>query len=284
MAEETPLEPTAPDSAATDLQETPTVTDAGPRTEPSAAPTAQETSSDGRPAPEAESRVQGNSTYTPAPAIYTSTYTTAEVAEHLNVSRETLQRLCKRFARYLGPTVDEPSPRFSNADITALVTVQRLLAQGYDDEQIDHHLTPLHLAPLATAEPGSAEPESGELVPFEPPDTPLEPAVAHLFDDALAVLAGHQQALVNGQAALREVLNVVVQDNFNLKDENRKLRERMLELERALAEYQRREETRKERLEGRVRALEAMVGALQQQVAQLVQIQRQLQQRRGWFG
>src|SRR5690606_40696480 len=64
------------------------------------------------------------------------------------------------------------------------------------------------------------------------------------------------------QTCALPILGVVVQDNFNLKDENRKLRDRMLEMERALAEYQRREETRKERMEGRMRALEAMVGAL----------------------
>ena len=80
------------------------------------------------------------------------------------------------------------------------------------------------------------------------------------------------------------MIGVIVHDNFNLKDENRKLRERMLEMERALAEYQRREETRKERMENRLRALEGTVGALQQQVAQLVQLYRQQRKpRRGWF-
>ncbi|RIK48347.1 MAG: hypothetical protein DCC57_13470, partial [Chloroflexi bacterium] len=108
--------------------------------------------------------------------------------------------------------------------------------------------------------------------------------LARLVGDAMSTLAGTQQAVLNSQSALREMLNVVVQDNFNLKDENRKLRDRMLELERALAEYQRREETRKERSEGRLRALEATVAALQQQIAQLVQLQRQQQRRRGWFG
>jgi hypothetical protein len=102
--------------------------------------------------------------------------------------------------------------------------------------------------------------------------------------DVLNTIVNSQQAVLNGQTGLRDMMGVVVQDNFNLKDENRKLRDRMLEMERALAEYQRREETRKERMEGRLRALEATVAALQHQVSQLVQIQRQQQRRRSWFG
>jgi regulator of replication initiation timing len=125
---------------------------------------------------------------------------------------------------------------------------------------------------------------STALAPAPDREAESNAALARMVGDALDALASTQQAVLNGQSAMRELLNVVVQDNFNLKDENRKLRERMLELERALAEYQRREETRKERMEGRLRGLEATVGALQQQVAQLVQIQRQQQRRRGWFG
>ena len=65
--------------------------------------------------------------------------------------------------------------------------------------------------------------------------------------DILSAIANSQQSVLNSQSTVREVVGVVVQDNFNLKEENRKLRDRMLELERVLAEYQRREETRKER-------------------------------------
>src|SRR5690606_13386484 len=104
------------------------------------------------------------------------------------------------------------------------------------------------------------------------------------INDILTTISGSQQAVLNSQSTVREVVGVLVQDNFNLKDENRKLRERMLEVERSLAEYQRREEARKERLDGRLRALEGTMAALQQQVAQLVQLQRQQRKRRGWFG
>ncbi len=201
-------------------------------------------------------------------------FTFAEVASHLHLSPDTLQRLSRRFARYLGVRVDEEEePRFTSADVAALVTVQKLLAQGYDDEQISRYLTPplqvdganLPARSVASLAVGAQEfPEA--------------------VNNLLNTIARSQQAVLNGQSAVRDMLGVVVQDNFNLKDENRKLRERMLELERVLAEYQRREETRKERMESRLRALESTVAALQQQVAQLVQLQRQQRRRRGWFG
>lgn len=92
--------------------------------------------------------------------------------------------------------------------------------------------------------------------------------------DLLTTVANSQQSVLNTQDSLRETIGVVVQDNFNLKHENRKLRERMLEIERTLAEQQRREETRKEIFEGRLRAVEGTLAAMQQQLAQLVQAQR----------
>jgi E3 ubiquitin-protein ligase DOA10 len=113
---------------------------------------------------------------------------------------------------------------------------------------------------------------------------PVGNANPQTVSEILNTIVSSQEAVLNSQATVRDMIGVIVHDNFNLKDENRKLRERMLEMERALAEYQRREETRKERMENRLRALEGTVGALQQQVAQLVQLYRQQRRRRrGWF-
>ena len=112
-------------------------------------------------------------------------------------------------------------------------------------------------------------------------------AVSQIVGDAFRAIATGQQSMLNNQTNLRDTLGIVVQDNFNLKDENRKLRERMVEVERTLAEYQRREELRKERLESRVRALEGTVNALQQQVVQVMQALRRQggqRKRRGFFG
>lgn len=198
-------------------------------------------------------------------------YSFAEVAQHLQVDATTLRAWNRRFAQFLVSDVSDDEPRYSTADIAALVTVQKLLDQGFNDDQVLQFLTPKRIE-LAKPEPMALAPNAAETATFLP----------QVVGDVLSTIANGQQTVLNSQTAIREMVGVVVQDNFNLKDENRKLRDRMLEMERALAEYQRREETRKERLEGRVRALENVVAALQQQVAQLVQIQRQ--RRRGWFG
>jgi hypothetical protein len=179
----------------------------------------------------------------------------------------------------LGREAAGADPLFSSADVAAIVTIQKLLAQGYDDEQIDEHLTPMHLE----VEPEPTPHFPTDVQPYSNESDGVS-ALPQVVGDVLKTIVNSQQAVLNGQTGLRDMMGVVVQDNFNLKDENRKLRDRMLEMERALAEYQRREETRKERMEGRMRALEATVAALQQQVAQLVQIQRQQQRKRGWFG
>ncbi len=208
-------------------------------------------------------------------------YSLAAVARHLDIPTESLQRLRRRFRHYLGPEASADEPHFSSADVAAIVTIQKLLAQGYDDEQIDEHLTPMHLEVEADIDTLADLPTNVQPYGHEHAGTV---ALPHVVGDVLNTIVNSQQAVLNGQTSLRDMMGVVVQDNFNLKDENRKLRDRMLEMERVLAEYQRREETRKERMEGRMRALEATVGALQQQVSQLVQIQRQQQRRRGWFG
>jgi hypothetical protein len=205
------------------------------------------------------------------------TFNLATVARHLDISTDSLQRLQRRFSHYLGSEASAADPIFSSADVAAIVTIQKLLAQGFDDEQINKHLTPLHLDAEATSD------FSTDVQPYTY-DKDGVSALPQVVGDVLKTIINNQQAVLNGQTSLRDMMGVVVQDNFNLKDENRKLRDRMLEMERVLAEYQRREETRKERMEGRMRALEATVAALQQQVAQLVQIQRQQQRRRGWFG
>lgn len=202
-------------------------------------------------------------------------YSLPEVAKHLRVTPETLRSWNRRFGRLLVLDVAGETPRYSSGDVAVLLTVQKMLEQGLDDEQVNQSLMPRRI------EPTTAMTLAGQPGDEWDPDALAMPAA---IGDVLTALASGQQTVLNSQASMREMVSIVVQDNFNLKDENRKLRDRMLELERALAEYQRREETRKERLEARLRALEGTLGALQQQMAQMVQLQRaQQQKRRGWW-
>jgi hypothetical protein len=205
-------------------------------------------------------------------------FSSEEVAGHLNLSADALQRMSARFSRYLSSHASQEAPAYTNADIAALVAVQKLLAQGYNDDQVNRYLTPLRMEDSAHAAPALAHTANGQDAPT------AGDSFLPVLSEILNTIVSNQEALLNAQATLREMANVVVQDNFNLKDDNRKLRERMLELERVLAEYQRREETRKERLESRLRAVEGTVGALQQQLAQLVQLYRTQSKRGGWFG
>jgi hypothetical protein len=85
--------------------------------------------------------------------------------------------------------------------------------------------------------------------------SPIAPAVS-VLSDTLHTVADGQQLLLGSQQANRELLTVVLQDNFTLKEENAKLRDRMLELERDLAELRRLDEARRETLEVRLQRLE----------------------------
>ncbi|MCS6827356.1 MAG: MerR family transcriptional regulator [Caldilinea sp.] len=207
-----------------------------------------------------------------------ASYTFTEVAYHFQVTPEMLRSWIRRFAQLLSPTAKAEPPRFTSADVAALITVQKLLEQGLQDEQINAQLTPKRIVSDESAAVALSTDQARQLVEGKAALLP------QALGDILSAIANSQQTVLNSQSTVRELIGVVVQDNFNLKEENRKLRERMLELERALAEYQRREETRKERLESRLRALENTVAAQQQQIAQLIQLQRQNQQKkRGWW-
>ncbi len=207
-------------------------------------------------------------------------YSLDEVAVHLNVTSDALCGLNQRFAHVLSNGADGKAPTYTNADIAALIAVQQLLAQGYTDEQIENYLTPI---PDPNEEYDSHEDEPA--LTSSSSNEEARDGYTPAAEEILNTIISNQQLILNSQTTLRDVVNVVIQDNFSLKDENKKLRERMLELERVMAEYQRREETRKERIEHRLRALEGTVGALQQQLAQLVQIYRNQNKRGGgWFG
>jgi len=193
--------------------------------------------------------------------------------------------------------VNSDQPRYSNADIATLITVQTLLEQGLDIQQVAQRLMPKRTPaqPEQVATQPTMEQQYPQVTASTKPvaQNALAPRTDSLAtvpeqsapavnlsqgtNELLATITSSQQAVLNNQYTVRELVSVVVQDNFNLKEENRKLRERMVEIERVFAEYQRREETRKERLEGRLRALEGTVSALQQ-------LFRRKPRSRGWFG
>lgn len=165
-----------------------------------------------------------------------------EVAERLEVSAATLLRWSEEFAEFLSR--DHQQTGYSDEDVTRLATIKALVAEGLTTDQVRQRLKEDSCRPEGS--------EATELVAASP-GLPLNPAVA-LVTDALHNVATGQQAVLNSQAANRELLGVVLQDNFNLKEENVRLRERMLDLERQIAQLRRDEESRREALRSEMEA------------------------------
>jgi DNA-binding transcriptional MerR regulator len=165
-----------------------------------------------------------------------------DVAGRLEVSPSTLRRWSEEFSEFLSPEADSSEGkqhrRYSDEDLATLITVKGLMADGLTYDQVRERLVQIDSGEMP-AGPGS-------MVPSDPA-LPLAPAMTFLAD-TLHNVADSQQAVLNSQAANRELLGVVLQDNFNLKEENTRLRERMLELERQVSQLRRDEEARLETL------------------------------------
>ncbi len=174
-----------------------------------------------------------------------------EAAQQLDVSPSTLRRWSAHFARFLGDHAGEALTsegggfghrRYTPADVAVLRMVRDLLAEGRSYEQVD-----AHLASIAPAEMVVARPPASVAVALPAPQ---------FLSETLQNVASGQQLLLNSQQANRDLLQVVLQDNFNLKDENTRLREQMMRLEQELSENRRREEAKREMLERRLERLE----------------------------
>jgi DNA-binding transcriptional MerR regulator len=171
-----------------------------------------------------------------------------EVAARLEISPSTLRRWSEEFAEFLSPEANSAEGsqqrRYSDGDMATLITVKGLMAEGLTFDQVSEQLSE-HGAGSTPDGPGSMVTTDAAL--------PLAPAMTFLAD-SLHNVADSQQAVLNSQAANRELLGVVLQDNFNLKEENTRMRERMLELERQVAQIRRDEEARRETMRAELEA------------------------------
>jgi DNA-binding transcriptional MerR regulator len=179
-----------------------------------------------------------------------------EVASRLEVSASTLRRWTDEFAEFLSEEARasdaSQARRYTNEDLTALITVKGLMTEGMSYDQVRQRMSEMR----TERSEGSGGPIASE------PVLAMAPAVAFI-SDTLHNVAESQQAVLNSQAANRELLGVVLQDNFNLKEENARLRERMLELERQMAQLGREQDARREtlraELESRVQDIRHMI-------------------------
>lgn len=209
----------------------------------------------------------------------------SEVATQLDISPSTLRRWSNEFSEYLSDAAGRPGEddsrgshrRYTDDDLETLITIKGLLSEGQTYVQVARRLEALRLRRTGEVVfDDEEEPEAKALGPSLR-DSPYSPAVT-VLSDTLHTVADGQQLLLGSQQANRELLTVVLQDNFNLKEENAKLRDRMLELERDLVEIRRHDDARRDDIENRLRQLE------RQAMARPQQIQPVQEQRRGCLG
>jgi DNA-binding transcriptional MerR regulator len=204
-----------------------------------------------------------------------------EVATQLQISPSTLRRWSNEFADYLSDAAGRPGEdesktshrRYTDEDLETLMTIKGLLSEGQTYLQVGKRLEALRLR--RAGEEVVIEDGQSRITSLGPSlrDSPFTPAMT-ILSDTLHTVADGQQLLLGSQQANRELLTVVLQDNFNLKEENTKLRDRMLELERDLIEMRRLEDGRRERLESRLRWLEEQLRPVQPQAKQAKQSER----------
>ena len=193
------------------------------------------------------------------------------VANELDISPATLRRWSDEFTDFLsigaGASKSRSHRRYTDQDVATLALIKELMNSGLTYEQVRFQLN--GRTPNGGSEPeiihepvednfGSDDTERistlvGEAFD-EDDDRALvtsnsdEPAAITFLTNTLATLADSQKSILNSQAANRELLGVLLQDNFNLKEENTRLRERMLEVERDVAQNRQEDEWRREAL------------------------------------
>lgn len=189
-----------------------------------------------------------------------------EVATQLQISPSTLRRWSDEFADFLSESAGRPHlasggqathRRYTDEDLETLLTIKGLLAEGLTYIQVGKRLEALRRRRAPTAGGEEDAPPVTALGPLLRDASSFAPAISVLAD-TLHTVADGQQLLLGSQQANRDLLTVVLQDNFTLKEENAKLRDRMLDLERELSEMRRQDAARREALEARLQQLETL--------------------------
>lgn len=172
-----------------------------------------------------------------------------QVATELNISPNTLKRWTNDFAPFLSPTGslngDMGSRSFTAEDVTVLRRIKEQLAAGLStDELIEQLHSEGHAetsSMTVTSQESSLNPQSAGFV---------------MLSDTLRAMIENQQTIQNSLQVNRNLQGVIIQDNFNLKEENIKLRERMLKLEQELGDLRKRDSDHRLLLEQRLARLE----------------------------
>ena len=199
--------------------------------------------------------------------------TPQDVTKALDISPATLRRWADEFSDYLSPKAasgqGRSHRRYSDEDLDTLRVVKELMNSGLTYDQARQRLAQFVMAAeqamsvsssAYTVEHSGDDDGEQELDLAEDDDLELsenlalvaangnESAAVAFLTNTLTTLSDTQKSILNSQAANRELLGVLIQDNFNLKEENTRLRERILEIERSQAQSRQEEEWRREAL------------------------------------
>ncbi len=160
-----------------------------------------------------------------------------EVANLLGISPTTVRRWSTLYAAYLSPEASQPDfhtegeqparRRYSVDDMRTLTEIRDMRSEGMAQEEIIDRLQK-QLLPAAVSSKMSVLTEEQERA--------ISSSAANILAEALRSLQENQQALLSSLQSNRNLLGIVIQDNFNLKSENEKLRERLRTVERDLTE------------------------------------------------
>lgn len=181
-----------------------------------------------------------------------------DAAEQLQVTPDVLRHWTREFAAQLSVTASGSSYyRYTPEDMHRLHTVRDLLGEGKTMDEVTSHLAPDTHPDAQPAQPehDPAQPASGAVVIHSAEPEGPGPA-SMVLREVLTGFAAGQEAILNSQQANRNLMGVVIQDNFSLKEENAKLRERMLKLEQELNEVKRQQAEQRAMLEARLRQVE----------------------------
>jgi DNA-binding transcriptional MerR regulator len=152
-----------------------------------------------------------------------------EAAAELGVTPSTLKTWAREFAKYLSsapPTEPDGSRQFTSEDVTVLHRIKQHFAAGLTVEETMDELE----------NAGHGDQAQYALAPREAPG-----AGWAVLTDTLRAMIENQQTIQNSLQVNRNLLGVIIQDNFNLKEENAKLRDRMQKIEQEASEAKQRE-------------------------------------------
>ena len=173
-----------------------------------------------------------------------------DAAAELTVSANTLKRWAKDFEQFLSPSAaSNGARRFTGDDIAILRRIKDQLTDGSSTDEVIEMLQAEGL--------GEASAPAGGSTALATRDAAGSQGAGFVvLTDTLRAMIENQQAIQNSLQVNRNLQGVIIQDNFNLKEENMKLRERMQRVEQELDDLRKRDVDNRIMLEQRLAQLE----------------------------